>query len=86
MVYLMIESFWRYVDRPGKLWRTLSKNSYSVYITHVIIIGIFGALLLNTTLPALVKYPLLVILTYVGSNLLASAYYAAKRGLVQNGK
>jgi fucose 4-O-acetylase-like acetyltransferase len=85
MVYLMVESFWRYVDRSGKLWRTLSQNSYGVYIIHVIMIGIFGTLLLNTSLPALVKYLLLIILTYVGSNLLVSAYYAVKQGLRQNG-
>ena len=85
MVYLMIESFWRYVDRSGRLWRTLSHNSYSVYITHVIMLGIFGTMLLNTDLPAVVKYLLLIISTYVGSNLLASVYYAIKQGLRQNG-
>jgi fucose 4-O-acetylase-like acetyltransferase len=83
MVYLMIETFWRYVDRSGRLWRTLGQNSYSVYITHVIILGIFGTLLMNTSLPVLAKYPLLIISTYVGSNLLASAYYAFKQGLRQ---
>jgi fucose 4-O-acetylase-like acetyltransferase len=81
MVYLMVESFWRYVDRSGGLWRTLHQNSYGVYIIHVIMIGIFGTLLLNTSLPALVKYLLLMITTYVGSNLLVSAYYAVKRGI-----
>ena len=84
MVYLMVESFWRYVSGAGKLWRTLSHNSYGVYIIHVIMIGIFGTLLLNANLPALVKYPLLIISTYVGSNLLVSAYYAVKQSLRQN--
>ncbi|MBI9045485.1 MAG: acyltransferase family protein [Anaerolineaceae bacterium] len=84
MVYLMVESFWRYVDRSGKLWGTLSHNSYGVYIIHVIMIGIFGTLLLNANLTALVKYPLLIISTYVGSNLLVSAYYVVKQSLRQN--
>ena len=83
MVYLMVESFWRYVDRPGKLWRTLSQNSYGVYIIHVILIGIFGMVLLNTSMPALAKYPLLIISTCVGSNLLVSVYYVVKQGLTQ---
>ena len=83
MAYLMVETFWRYVYKSSKLWRTLSQNSYGVYIIHVILIGIFGTLLLNTSLPALVKYLLLIILTYVGSNLLVSAYYAGKQGLLQ---
>jgi len=86
MVYLMVESFWRYMDKSGKLWRTLSRNSYGVYIIHVIMIGIFGTLLLNTSMPALVKYLLLIILTYVGSNLLVSAYYAVKQGIAQKRK
>jgi len=86
MVYLMVESFWRYVDKSGKLWRTLSQNSYGVYIIHVIMIGIFGTLLLNTSLPALVKYLLLIISTYIGSNLLVSAYYAVKQGIAPKRK
>ena len=79
MQYIMIESFWRYLDKPGKLWSVLSRNSYGVYIIHVIMIGIFGTLLLNTGLPALVKYPLLILSTYLVSNLIVSGY----RSLVQ---
>jgi hypothetical protein len=40
----------------------------------VIVIGVFGTLLLNLNLPALVKYPLLFILTYVIRNLVVSVY------------
>lgn len=74
MAYLMIVSFWLYVDKPGRLWDELNRNSYGVYIIHVIMIGVFGTMLLNMNLPALVKYPSLVILTYVFSNLLVSGY------------
>jgi len=77
--YIMIESFWRYLDKPGKLWGVLSRNSYGVYIIHVILIGVFGTLLLNTGLPAVVKYLLLIVATYVTSNLIVSGY----RSLVQ---
>jgi len=86
MVYLMVETFWRYVNGSGKLWRTLSQNSYGVYIIHVILIGIFGTLLLNTSLPPLVKYLLLIISTYVGSNLLVSVYYTVKQGIATKQK
>jgi len=79
MVYLMVESFWRYLDKPGRLWSELSRNSYGVYIIHVILIGVFGTLLLNTGLPAVVKYLLLIVSTYVTSNLVVSGY----RSLVQ---
>ena len=81
MTYLMVETFWRYFDRTGKLWRELSKNSYGVYIIHVVVIGVFGTLLLTTNLPAVVKYLLLVVSTYVGSNLLVSMYRSVREGL-----
>lgn len=74
MLYLMIETFWRYADKTGKVWGELNKNSYGVYIIHVILIGVFGTLLLNTGLPALVKYPTLVFLAYLSSNLIVSGY------------
>ena len=82
LMYLMIGSFWRYVDRTGRIWSELNHNSYGVYIIHVIVIGVFGTLLLNLSLPALVKYPLLFLSTYLVSNLLVSVY----RSLVQTMK
>ena len=82
LLYLMIETFWRYLDKTGSIWSELSRNSYGVYIIHVIVIGIFGTLLLNLNLPALVKYPLLIVLTYLVSNLVISVY----RSLVQTMK
>jgi peptidoglycan/LPS O-acetylase OafA/YrhL len=82
MVYLLVQTFWRYLDRPGRIWSELNRNSYGVYIIHVIVIGVFGTLLLNLNLPALVKYPILVVSTYLVSNLIVSVY----RSLVQTMK
>ena len=82
MVYLLVQTFWRYLDRPGRIWSELNGNSYGVYIIHVIVIGVFGTLLLNLNLPALVKYPILVVSTYLVSNLIVSVY----RSLVQTMK
>jgi hypothetical protein len=79
LMYIIIESFWRYLDKSGKLWSELNRNSYGVYIIHVIVIGIFGTLLLNLNIPAVVKYLILFLSTYVGSNLIVSVY----RSLVQ---
>ena len=74
MLYLMVETFWRYLDKTSRIWRELNKNSYGVYIIHVIVIGVFGTILLNLDLPAVVKYILLAVLTYLVSNLLVSLY------------
>jgi fucose 4-O-acetylase-like acetyltransferase len=79
LLYVMIQSFWLYLDRTGRVWSELNKNSYGVYIIHVIVIGIFGTLLLNLNLPAVVKYLILILSTYLVSNLIVSGY----RSLVQ---
>ena len=74
LVYVMAVSFWLYLDKSGKTWDALNRNSYGVYIIHVIMIGIFGTLLLGLNLPAVVKWLLLILLTYTGSNLVVSLY------------
>ena len=79
LVYVIVESFRRYFDKAGRFWSELNRNSYGVYIIHVIVIGVFGTLLLNLDLPALVKYPVLILLTYTTSNLVVLGY----RSLVQ---
>jgi len=81
MVYVMIESFWRYLDRTGKIWSELNRNSYGVYIIHVIMVGVFGTLLLNLNIPAVLKYLILIVSTYVGSNLIVSGYRSLIQGL-----
>ena len=81
LMYVMIESFWRYLDKSGRLWSELNRNSYGVYIIHVIVIGVFGTLLLNLNLPVVVKYLILIVSTYVGSNLIVSGYRALVQAL-----
>jgi fucose 4-O-acetylase-like acetyltransferase len=81
LMYVMIVSFWLYLDKTGKAWSELSRNSYGVYIIHVIVIGIFGTLLLNLNIPAVVKYLILIVSTYVGSNLIVSGYRTLSQAL-----
>jgi hypothetical protein len=81
MGYVMVETFRRYLNRSGKTWRWLNQNSYGVYIIHVIMIGVFGTLLMKTGLPVYLKYPLLIILTYLGSNALVSGYKSLRNKL-----
>ena len=72
LMYLTIETFHFYLDRPGRIWNELNKNSYYVYIIHVIVLGGIALVLLNTTLPSLLKYLILSGSTYVASNLIVS--------------
>jgi fucose 4-O-acetylase-like acetyltransferase len=85
MVYLMLETFRRYADKTGRMWSALNRNSYGVYIIHVIVIGVFGTLLLDLSLPALAKYLLLILSTYVVSNLTVSAYRFAFQAIRSGG-
>jgi surface polysaccharide O-acyltransferase-like enzyme len=78
LLYVLVETFRRYFDRTGSLWGELNRNSYGVYVIHVILIGVFGTLLMKTGLPVWLKYPTLIVLVYAGSNLLVSGYRRVK--------
>jgi fucose 4-O-acetylase-like acetyltransferase len=77
LVYVMIVTFWRYLDKPGRIWNELNRNSYYVYIIHVIVLGGIASLLLKPALPSLVKYPILVVSSYAACNLIISLYRRA---------
>jgi peptidoglycan/LPS O-acetylase OafA/YrhL len=68
LVYLTIETFWRYLDKPGKLRKELNENSYSVYIIHVVVIGGLASIMLNVAIPSLMKYLILTASAFVMSN------------------
>lgn len=74
MLYLMIETFWRYLDRTGRIWNELNQNSYGVYIIHVIVLGGIALVLLNLAMPGLLKYLTLAVSTFVACNLIVSLY------------
>lgn len=68
LVYATIETFRFYADRPGRIWNDLNRNSYYVYIIHVIVLGGIALVMLDTTLPSLLKYLILAGSTFVASN------------------
>lgn len=74
LVYVMIETFRRYQDKQGKLRHELNKNSYYVYIIHVIVMGGIALLLLNSAMPSFLKHLTLTVLTYGASNVFVSLY------------
>lgn len=79
MVYLMVESFRRYINKTGKIWNVLNRNSFGVYIIHVIVIGVFGTLLLNVNQPAMMKWILLNLSVYIVSNMIVSAFHSIQK-------
>jgi hypothetical protein len=74
LLYCAVATFKYYLNRQGWLWRASSKLSYNVYIIHIIVMGPIALLLLRTDMPALLKYPILALTTYLASNLLVYSY------------
>lgn len=52
----------------------LNKYSYSVYIIHVIVMGLIAVILLNLAIPAVVKFLILTIMTFIVSNVLVGTF------------
>ncbi|MHC4118468.1 MAG: acyltransferase family protein [Planctomycetota bacterium] len=81
LAYATIETFRRYLDKPGKLRNELNRNSYYVYIIHVIVIGGLALVMLDTAIPSLLKFLLLTVTTFGASNVIV--YGIRKRAVTQ---
>lgn len=73
-LYVMLHSFRFSLNKTNRLMEALNRNSYAVYIIHVIVLGLLALLMVPVALPAFVKFLLLAVLTFVASNLLVSIY------------
>jgi len=73
-LHVFVYSFrWSFNKTNGML-DELNNNSYSVYIIHVIVMGVFALLLTKISIPTYLKFFILTILTFVVSNSIISAY------------
>ena len=70
LLYVLIYAFRFRLNKTNALLSELGRNSYSVYIIHVIVLGVVGVTLLGVNIPAFLKFVLLSILTFVISNML----------------
>ncbi|MCB0586316.1 MAG: acyltransferase family protein [Phaeodactylibacter sp.] len=73
-LYVMLHSFRFSFNKTNSLMNQVNKNSYSVYIIHVIVLGLIALPMVYIPIPAFVKYLMLTILTFVISNVLVYAY------------
>lgn len=74
LLYAMITTFKKYLNKQGRIMTELNKNSYGVYIIHVIVMGSIASTLLDTAIPSFLKLLLLTISTFAISNLFVSCY------------
>jgi len=79
IVYTLVETFRRFFNKPGRIWNALNRNSYYVYIIHVIVTGVITLLLRSSAMPSLLKHLTLTVSTFLFSNLIISIF----RSLVQ---
>jgi fucose 4-O-acetylase-like acetyltransferase len=73
LLYCWVATFARFANHSGRLARMLSSLSYGVYIVHMIPLGLIALALLHTGLPALVKYPILAVTSWIATNMIVFA-------------
>ncbi len=74
LLFVTINTFRYFLNRQGKVCRELSRNSYGVYIIHVIVLGGIAWALLNTALSSHLKHLILTVTTYAACNLIVYLY------------
>ena len=73
-LYILIHVFRFNFNKNSSLLSELNRNSYSVYIIHMIVLGLIALILVKIPIPSMIKYFVLTILTFVISNIIVSAY------------
>ncbi len=74
LVYTMITTFRRYLNKQNAVLTILNANSYGVYIIHVIVLGGVALLLLGTGMPSLLKFLVATVSTFGVSHLIVYGY------------
>jgi hypothetical protein len=72
LLYTIINTFRYYLNKQGKIRKALNRNSYYVYIIHVIVIGGIALAMLHTEIPSLLKYLILTVSSFIACNLVIS--------------
>lgn len=74
ILYVMINTFRYFLNKSGTISKEMNRNSYNVYIIHVIVLGGIALTMLDTAIPSLLKYLILTVSTYSASNLIVYFY------------
>ncbi len=77
LLHVLTYAFRKSLNKTNALLNELSKNSYSVYIIHVIVMGVIAVTLLDFQAPAFLKFVILSILTFVLSNMMIYSWRMA---------
>jgi len=81
-LYVLIHAFRFNFNTINPLMRQLNKSSYSVYIIHVIVLGVIATAMLPLSIPSFIKYIILATTTFAVSNLIVYSYQKVKQKTV----
>ena len=84
-LYLTTDLFRTYLDRQGRIGRALSRNSYGVYIIHVVVIGAIAWAMLDLALSGWLKLVVLTAAAYAASNLIVGLYRNVLKAKIMRG-
>ena len=73
-LHIFIYTFQKSFNNTNNLFNHLNRNSYVVYIIHMIVLGVIAVLLMSISLPTVIKYLVLSVLTFAVSNIIVYAY------------
>jgi surface polysaccharide O-acyltransferase-like enzyme len=74
ILHVLIHTFRYYLNKTNSLLAELSRNSYYVYIIHVVVMGLIALVMINLEIAPAFKFIILTSLTYIISNILVSGY------------
>jgi fucose 4-O-acetylase-like acetyltransferase len=74
LIYVFLYAFKAYLNFGNKWLAMLSKNSYYVYIIHIVVLGLVAIPMLQWDVPAMLKFVILTIATFLISNILVNIY------------
>lgn len=79
LLHVLLYTFQKSLNKTNSLFSELSRNSYSVYIIHMIVIGVLAMPLVQLHIPAMIKFIILSILTFGISNMMIYSWRMTKQ-------
>lgn len=73
-LYVLVHVFRFNLNKTNAVLSELSRNSYSVYIVHTIVLGVIALTLVGLHIPTMVRFIVLSILTFTLSNMIIYSY------------
>jgi len=73
-LYVFIHVFRFSLNKTNHLMSQINRSSYSVYIMHVVVMGVIAIVLLRLQVPSMLKFLILTITTFALSNMIIYSY------------